>query len=360
MRRLLGVLVLVAVACSAPSGAPPSSPAASPPERTVLSFQPQHHFLSFVMDGPRLVFSGGDELVQTSSPEIYAADPRTRAEELIVRATDMGASIRALASVNGNLVFAETSPAGPVIYRIRAHASNVDVLLDEVVVADGTEQQQYRATVVRPMVATDGATAIWVAGRIRDGQVAYDLRASQLDGSARRTLHSSREWIGYPRIGGDVVLFTQSLTSPTVWRVPLRGPATATLLASGHAEAAFYSGRVVTKFGGGGALGPGGITLWDEHGSQQELVPASALASEPSINERYVVWWGPTERVVAYDWRLREQVVLGDALRSADGKRGIVGRQVAFPGAVVWLASPPGDLTITANLKPYFQILYLN
>lgn len=325
----------------------------------LVQFQPKHHFLNFVVDGGRLVFSGGDPDVKTSSPNIYRADPRTGVEELVAQASDPANSVFTLASVDGHLVYAETSQVGDLIYRIHAVVAGKDSVLDQLVLSDSTAQQEQRALVALPMVATDGVDAIWVTGRVRDGRPAYELKAARFDGSDVRSLYGSTEWIGYPRVAGERVFFSRSFSDPAVWNVGRRGSQAAIAYAPGHAEPATFGGYVVTKFGGSGALAPGGISLWTQTGVRTDLVPANALASEPSINERFVTWWGPTDKVWAYDWRTGTKVVLGEALKDASGKTGIVGRQAAYPGVVVWLATIPGDLHDTANVKPYFEFLFL-
>lgn len=366
LRSMLGAVVVTLAACSANSDGAPSGrgPTVAAPSPTVsgdlVQFQPRHHFLYFVVDDGELVFSGGDPVDTSSSPEIYRANPRTGSEELVAKATEPNMTILMLASVQRAVVFVESAPTGRVIYRIRSHVGTTDTVLDELVVDNVTEQQQYRAMLALPMMATDGKRAAWVSARLVDGRPEYQLMTSELDGAGARSLYRSPEWLGYPRVAGDVVFFTRSFTDPVVFSVDRQGARPAVRYASGHSESATYADRVVTKFGGAGALAPGGISLWLDPLRKTDLAPADAHASDPSINERYVVWWGPTDRVAGYDWRAGQPVILGRPLVDDHGKSGVVGRQAAFPGVVVWLATVPGDLHETANLKPYFEFLFVH
>lgn len=366
-RTLLGVLLVLVTGCTVPPVSTPSgttsphdtpTPASSDaPNGVLVQFQPRHHFLYFVMDQQQLIFSGGAE-GENSSPDIYSANPRTGTEKLVVSATDPMMTVTTLSSVNGTLIFVEAASAGSVIYRVRAHREHLDVVLDELVVDDPSTQEEARARVALPMVTTDGTNVAWTSGMLRNGTSVYRLMASDLV-AAPRVLYTSSEWLGYPRLNTDHVYFTRGFSGPELWTAGLR--ATPPLrLSQDRSQAYPFADRVVTKVGGSGALAPGGVALWDEKGAESTIVPESARVSEPSMNERYVTWWGPTSRVDGYDWRRGRLVVLGQPLRDNAGKVGIVGRQAAYPGVIVWLATVPGDLHDTANIKPFFEVLYLD
>lgn len=364
MRAVLGVLLLTLTACTpasvgdAPSAASPSArPNASATPGELFQFQSKHIFQNFVVDGSRLVFSGGDSY--DAMPNVYSADPRTGSEQLIAKALDPTSWISILASVNGSLVFTESPRRGPVVYRIHAVTHGVDIVVSERTLADPEAQLRWRGTITIPMVTTDGHDVVWTAGDWVAGHREYRLFASSFDGSQRRTLYSSAEWIGYPHLYGRAVLFTKSLGAPEIWRVDLDGTRPE-LFVAGFAEATWYDSTVVAKKANGDAFAPGGLTVFPDATRQVEIARLTELAYEPSINERYVTWWGPTREVVAYDWHAGVRRILGQPLKGADGQTGIVGRQAAYPGAIVWIATPPGDLHDTVNLKPYFEVLFLH
>ena len=323
----------------------------------LVRFQPRHHFLAFTVADHRLVFSGGDPLRTETSPEIYAYDWTTGTEALIARALDPSASIVAVAAEADTVVFVETYPAGPAVSRVRAVSARGDVVLDQLVLDDPTTAAEFRTRIGVPMVALAEGLAVWSSAEAPD---AYSLNVQHLGGGSRVVLRRSREWIGYPRASHGTVVFSEGLQTRTVWvvKVGSGAPASPLLSETDVSEPAVWNDSVVMKKAGRDAFDPAGLQLCKVDGTDCEgIVPTSALAWEPTIGYRYVVWQGSNDSVPAYDLIARKVVHLAEAEKDGQGRIGVVGRAAIYGDVIVWLSSPPGDITQTANLKPVFNLL---
>jgi hypothetical protein len=361
-RACVSVLVALASGCvSEPPVTPvPSLDPSSPLPARPISFQTQHHFLGYVVDGSSLLFAGGAPDAKQSSPDIYSYDLRTGVETLRARSAEPSGVIASLASREGWLIFAETYASGALLYRVRLVGPRTDRVLDELSISDPDSQRRHRSLIPPPMVATDGQTALWTRGEFQGEAPRFEIVAAQIQGTDRKILRTSPDWINFPSIDRGRAVFGEGFIRRTLWIVePFIGQPRVLSDDSSVSEGAISGDLVVAKKGGENTLDPAAIIAIDLTTSQTSvIVPASELAWEPSVNERYAVWQGRSSSVIkAYDRLAGAVVTLGSAEMDTSGRSGSIGRLAAFRGAVAWLSTPPGDMTQTANLKPRFNVL---
>lgn len=358
----LAVAFAASLACVGPSTSAQLSTTqvaatAAVAELRLRQFQTNHQFLAFVASGHRLYFSGGDRARPESSPDIYAYDWTTNTETLVARAKDSSASILTLAVAGPWIAFTETYEHGPTVYRVRLVGPGVDRVLDELPGTDDAAGIEFRHRIPVPMVSVTEQFVAWTAAT---DPTALVLRVQATATGAMVVDQHASGWIGYPRLDGNTLLFSQGTSSRSVWRADLstRGDPTRLLSDDDVSEAAVAGDWIAMKKGGRDALDPAGIQVCHRNGTTCRLVaPASALAWEPSVGARYVIWQGQADAVYAYDLLAQQAITLAEAPRNAARQLGIFGRQAVFGSAVVWLSLPPGDLTQTANIPPTFNVL---
>lgn len=349
--------------CAAPA---PPVPAASPSAAQsaggleVRRFQVAHQFLDFVVDGDTLFFSGSD-YTTSAIPDVYSYSLVTGAESLVARASSVEATISPIAHSDGWLVFAETFPAGRVVYRIRAIGPARDLTLDELTAPSEAEASAWRSLVPLPMVTTARGIAAWTSVAPA-ATPTFLLKAADLSTGRRLLLRSAPQWLSYPSLSGDTLVFTDGHSPRGVWAIrPFLESEPRRLLAATDVSEAAVSGDIVAfKKGGRDALDPAAIGLLNLATKEElQIAPASEMAWQPTVGQRYVVWQGLPHEVRAYDLVTRQVVVLARAERDANGRNpGLMGRMAAFGPWIVWLSSPPGDTLQVANVKPTFNVLH--
>jgi len=322
------------------------------------SFVTSHHFLAFTFDGTQLIFSGGSSTDTRSSPDLFVRGLEDGAEKLVASARDRSGSISMVSASKTMIAFVETYREGQVVFRVRALIGTEDVVLDELVASSPDEQTRARREFPAPMVATEGGLVAWTFSRLRSGQAEYELHVRERSGRAGIVYRSAAPLL-HPRLQGGLVVFSEGLRGPRVLALrPFIETAPRTLFNTADvSQPALFGDKVVVKRGGEDGLAPAAIWMRDlRTGAEQELAPPSTLAWEPTMNSRYVVWHGDARKIEAWDLQLQRRVVLAEAARDASGRFGVVGRPAAFPGAVVWLATPAGDMTQIANVRPAFHV----
>ncbi|HEV2250376.1 MAG TPA: hypothetical protein VGT60_07710 [Candidatus Limnocylindria bacterium] len=352
-------ILATSLACAvAPTAQAPTPSGAGPSEAAfdVKRFQVAHHFLDFVVDRDTLFFSGGDDV--SALPGLYSYALSTGEESLVARASSSDATISTIAHADGWALFVETFPAGRVLYRVRATNGPRDVVLDELAAPDETEATAWRSMTPIPMVTTAAGLAAWTTTAPAAGPT-HMLSVASLTTGARITIRSA-QWLSFPSLSGGTLVYTEGRSERHLWalRPFIETEPHQLLKATDVSEGSIRGDLVAYKKGGRDALDPGGIGLLNMRTNEElQVAPATEQGWQPTIGRRYVVWQGSPSEIRAYDLRTRQVVVIARADRDTKGRPGVLGRVAAFGSTIVWLSSPPGDLTDVANLKPSFNVL---